>query len=208
MRGLFLLLIFVLCDTVEAQFLPHVTRTRRVCAISGLYDYEISRLSQPVSRLTFPGVQEMSAAGTGASVTAVGAGSPVRVRVFPLRDKALTNGHCSVSKVVVTVAENGRWSVDLMAEQNPLMVEEAQRAKFELFAQNRFHLTLRPLTAEAGLVPGAADNVAAPAVTLMRVKPFWLERGKSVQVRDEGVDERLVERFAAIKVIAVDLQYQ
>lgn len=208
MRGLFLLLILVLCDSAEAQFLPHVTRTRRVCAISSLYDYEISRLSQPVSRLTFPGVPELSTVGTGSSVAATGGGTPVRLRVFPLRDKALTNGHCSVSKVVVTVAENGRWSVDLMAEQNPLIVEETQRAKFALFAQNRFHLTLRPLTAEAGLVPGAADAVAAPAVTLIRVKPFWVERGKSVQVRDEGVDERLAERFAAIKVIAVDLAYQ
>ena len=201
-------MILVMCDSADAQWLPHVTRMRRVCTLSGDYDYEANRLSQPVSRLTFPGVLEVS---PGAVVAPAGGGDrrvAVRNRVFPLREKTLSNDHCSVSKVVVTLSENGRWTVDMLARQDPSFVDEAERAKFQLFEQNRFHLILRPMTAEAGLVPDGVDAVSAPAVAIIRVKPFWIERGKSAQIREEGSDDRVAERFESIKVIAVDLQYQ
>ena len=100
------------------------------------------------------------------------------------------------------------WTVDMLAEQNAMLVNEQVRPKFQLYDQNRFHVTIRPFLGDVVVTPETINSVDAASVTSIRVDPFWLERGQSKQIHEEGYDERLADRFDSIKVVAVDLQYE
>ncbi len=96
----------------EAQWFPHATRTRKVCCISGRYDYSSNKLTSPVTSVTFPGVLDTDSATSTSVRSEWSTRTKVRIKSFPLRERVLANDHRRTSKVVVTVAENGMWSVE------------------------------------------------------------------------------------------------
>lgn len=192
----------------QAQWFPHATRTKKVCCISGRYDYSSNKLTSPVTSVTFPGVIDTDSATSNSVRSEHGTRTKIRIKSFPLRARVLASDHCRASRVVMTVAENGMWTVDMLAEQNAMLVDEQVRPKFQLYDQNRFHVTLRPLLGDVIVTPDTLNRVDAASVTSIRVAPFWLERGQSKQVHEEGYDARLEDRFDSIKVVAIDLQYE
>ena len=192
--------------TVFAQCFPHATRTRPVCCLSGRYDYSINKLTNPVTALSFEGTLDTDSALLGSSSPIPG--RIVRVRSFPLREKELAKDHCRISKVVVTISESGDWTIDMLAEQNPALLPHEQQPRVQLYRQNRFHVMVRPLLGSKVTSPASLDDVVAPAVSVLKVDPFWLEKGETRRVHAEGFDSLLAGRFDSIRQVAVDLQYE
>jgi len=125
-----------------------------------------------------------------------------------LREKAIQIDHCRISKVVVTIAESGDWTVDMVAEQNPLLLPNEMRARIQLYDQNKFHITVRPLLGSQTVGPDSLDDVVAPSVSSLLVTPFWLEKGQTKHVHFPGYDPQLAAQFDSIRQVAVDFQYE
>ena len=189
-----------------AQWFPHATRTRRVCCLSGNYDYSWNKLNNPVTALSFEGVLDTDSAVAGRSSPL--SARPVRVRSFALREKELRIDHCRISRVVVTIADTGDWMIDMMAEQNPKLLPNELQPRIQLFDQNRFHVTVRPLLGGPVVSPDSLDDVVGPTVSSLSVPPFWLEKGQTKNIHHSDNDPRLANRFDSIRQVAVDLQYE
>jgi hypothetical protein len=197
----------VLCADTEAQLFPHATQAKKVCCLSGRYDYSYNKLTNPVSSVTFPGILDTQSVQGAGAVGDIGR-SRIRIKSYALRQRELANDHCRISKVVVTIDETGTWTVSLLAEQNPMLAVEQQRSRFQLADQNRFQITLRPLLGSTAVTPETLDNVDAATVNAIAVTSFWLEKGQQQRIHEEGHDPRLGDRFDSIRHVAVDLQYE
>ena len=223
------------CAECCAQ-LFHVSRANRACCLSGRYNYSSDRLSSPVTAFSFPGTAVTAAtgtAGTGSSTstihktttssthrTAAGTtttlttttgtvdGADLRTKTYPLRVKALKSEQCQISRVVVTLSSDGTWSVDFLAEQNPLLVAAAQRPRVLVDQQNEFYIAVRPLFNNGLVADDALDNVVVASATRIALPPFWLRRGQQRQLRVSGNDGMVRRHFDAIGYVAVDLQYR
>lgn len=210
MARIFVFLMAVLLTQLNsiafAQWFPHATRTRPVCCLSGRYDYSLNKLTNPVTSLSFEGVLDTASISTAG--TSPLASAPTRIRTFPLREKALTIDHCRISRVVVTIAENGEWSIDMVAEQNPQLLTNEKQPRIQLYQQNKFHITVRPLLGSQVVSSNSLDDVAAPTVSSLQVTPFWLEKGQTKNVHFSDYDPQLAARFDSIRQVAVDLQYE
>lgn len=95
----------------------------------------------------------------------------------------------------------------MLAEQNPAILNE-QQPRVQLFQQNQFYVTVRPLLGSTVTSPNSLDDVVAPNVTELKVAPFWLEKGQSKRIHVSEFDPLLTGRFDSIRQVAVDLQYQ
>jgi hypothetical protein len=186
-------------STVFAQWFPHATRTRPVCSLSGRYDYSYNKIMNPVTVISFEGVLDTDSALTS---------GPVRVRSFPLRKKEITIDHCRISDVVVTIAESGDWTVDMLAEQNPKLLSNEMQPRIQIYHQNKFHITVRPLLGSQVVSPDSLDDVVAPTVSSLKVSPFWLEKGQMQHIHHAEYDPQLAARFDSIRLVAVDFQYE
>ncbi|MCA9064193.1 MAG: hypothetical protein KDA96_14080, partial [Planctomycetaceae bacterium] len=96
--------------TCLAQVLPKTARVNRACCLPGRYDYDFREFSAPVTAVTFSGIDE--------TVRWTDPGGIARtkiVRSFALRERVLQIENCSVRNVAVTLDDQGRWSIDLLA---------------------------------------------------------------------------------------------
>lgn len=156
--------------------------------------------------ISFQGVLDTDSALPGRSSPL--ASGPVRVRSFPLRKKDITIDHCRISDVVVTIAESGDWTVDMVAEQNPQLLSNEMQPGIQIYHQNKFHITVRPLLGSQVVSPDSLNDVVAPTVSSLRVSPFWLEKGQTKHIHHVEYDPQLAARFDSIRHVAVDFQYE
>lgn len=202
----------------EAQIL-HFSRTKRVCCLPGVYEYTVFPQLQPVTAFSFEGTTVTSQqSGLTRTITTSHPDGSVstetwqdggrRVQTFPLKVVSLRKDHCQIRQVVVALASDGTWSVDMLAEQNPELVSIEERPQHLIHYQNEFHIHIRPLLGKRVVANDALDNVAVPSVARLTVKPFWVRQGTSRQIRYEGRDPRISQNFDAINHVAVDLSYR
>jgi len=157
-------------------------RARRRCALPG-YDYRSrSRRSRKIDVTTT--AQEIDNPATS---TAGGdnAKKPLRkIRVFQQGSSGLTDDHCSISKLTVSLEETGNWIVSFDAEQNPQLVTPvSDRPAFERFQRNWFYVELRGLGLARGAYDPNAAVLAAPQFFRIKLPVFRVEKGQTRSLR-------------------------
>lgn len=184
------------------------TRPAGLCALPQ-YDYQPRDLSNPVSETARGVLTNVTVQERHLNVIPVVAGPPVRLRVFQLNTPQVQSNHCSLSKVTLSVYEDGRWIVNMTARQDPSTVEVRQQPRFVRYTGNQLVVSLRG----QGFAP-ETDNVTTgvvgePELFKICLKPFWLERGEVQNIRLSGMlKPEEVRGFEAVDQVAVDLQYR
>ncbi|WP_166822069.1 hypothetical protein [Thalassoroseus pseudoceratinae] len=188
---------------LQAQLpIPHFGMAPRRCSVP-LYDYRQLRTSLPNAATTFTAVL-LEAPSEDAISDRSGTNlqnSPrlaqqvprgPEIRFFQLAQPRIVVNHCAISRVAVSLWEDGRCVVNLLAEQSPPYIpldilEPAMR-----FKRNRFVVTVRgygfyPLRNDAN--DGILSELGQPEIFRVQ-QSFWVERGEAIGHR---IDAQLGE---------------
>lgn len=223
-----------LASAADAGELPtHRMRPGTVCGIPN-YPYQVvnttpnltttsaSLIRVTAGRAVVPDViPDSPASGLGAVRTPV---------VFQLADTRLQLDHCFLSRVAVTVHDDGRYLVNFRADQNPQLqnlrsdlnlqsvrdiaspLKLGERVDTVLqttqLRRNQFVLHVRgyamaPVRQE---LPGL--GLGKPALFDIPITPFMVQRGEPYYGKFEGRSDALRRSFELIDRVEVDFTYR
>lgn len=159
----------------------------------------------------FPQTQILSleAALLEASAPVNGAVVRPRMRYFQLDREALRLGHCFLSKVAVTIHEDGRWTLNCRADQNPWFSTEARglpalRLSSPAVEQETIHLLRNEFQVTLSFVMAPLNEkreligTGRPVFVKACPAPFWVQRGQPKNHVTGGVHPDFVRFFDAI----------
>lgn len=136
-----------------------------------------------------------------------------RIKAFQFVENAtLQIDHCSTSRMLVQVAESGRWTVSLRADQSappdPLKVttSEPVRHYTEHLRRNEFHVAVRCYGGYGADQPGRM--LGKPQVLELPVRPFWVQKDQPYQLFQTGYDPRIADHFELLDRVEVDFAYR
>ena len=210
-----------LASAAEAGELPtHRMRPRPVCGIPN-YPYQVAN-PNPNPTVTSASLIRVTAGRAGVpdvipDSPAIGAArSPI---VFQLTDTRLQLDHCFLSRVAVTVYDDGRYLVNFRADQNPQLVRDiaaplklGERVDTVLqttqLRRNQFVLHVRgyamsPLRQN---LPGL--GLGKPALFDLPITPFTVQRGEPYYGKFEGRSDAIRRSFELIDRVEVDFTYR
>ncbi len=186
-------------------------RLRRRCGIPG-YPYPQDRISNPVSSGSLRAVRYPEnglLAVSRPSTDGMPSGNPaVVLKTFQLGDRSLTNDHCRISQVTVTVSSEGTWLMHLLAEQNPEILEPALRPPFENFRRNQFVVDVRPTGLMTADQTESLAAVGKPEFPEIPPQEFWISKGQQARIRREGTSESLRRYFDVLEQVEVHFSYR
>jgi hypothetical protein len=186
-----------------------------------------STLSNPASALSEAGVlMEMldrppvaPARAADGSTVLLPAGPELKIRYFQLVQPWIVIDHCALSRVAVTLENDGGYGIAFRADQNPRpgsglgvelpKLEPGERVRYtEYLKRNEFVVRIRgygayPLRDERpALAPGK------PVLLEFDITPFMVQRGEPYQYFSRGSDERVARYFRYVERIEVEFQYR
>ncbi len=205
---------------------PHrgVTRPSTSCSLPK-YDYQYRDFAQPVRSVSAIAIlvrEPLPTAGMSElereQLRRTGdAGSLRAVKAFQFVEQPrLQIDHCSISQVTVNLSENGDWTINLRADQNPIQLEPPpvdrdvttaeEIVKFtDHLKRNLFQVQLRCYGRTGGTT--AASAVGKPVVIPLAVKPFWVQRQQPRWYVDTGSDPQIRQYFDLIEHVEVEFTY-
>jgi hypothetical protein len=159
--------------------------------------------------------------------------SPVireRIKVFQLGQMLVPNNHCVLSRVVVTLHENGMWIVSMQAEQNPWMTGPRNEVSTPVhlrgavsaiqppipqlpqetngLKRNQFWVCVRCL----GVAPlpenPAVIATAKPVLFQLPIAPFWVQRGVPYNFFDQHYLPAVRQFFDQVDRVEVEFRYR
>jgi hypothetical protein len=201
-----------------------VTRPTVSCALPSR-DYQYRDFAQPVRSVSAVAIlvrEPLPLAGLTAREReqARRTGGPTMLRAvkaFQFVDRPrLQIDHCSISQITVNVYENGDWTLNLRADQNPLQpvppdtdrdVTTAEEiSKFtDHLKRNLFQIQLRCYARTGGITMDTA--VGKPVVIALDVAPFWVQRQQPRWYVDTGNDAWIARHFELIDRVEVEFTY-
>jgi hypothetical protein len=112
------------------------------------------------------------------------------IRYYQLRQPKVEIDHCSISRVVLQLHDDGGWVVSLRADQNPVTEEGVQPATTEQgrytahIKRNRFHVEFRCLGVYQDEPQEGDPN--RPLLFNVELKPFWVQKGRPYALFERG----------------------
>jgi hypothetical protein len=131
-----------------------------------------------------------------------------RPRIFQLDHSELRKDHCALGDVVVTAFPDGNYVIEMTVSQSPDTVSAVERAVFERFARNRFHVNVRFSAGVPHRQVGGVVAVARPSMAQVDITPFWVEKRESRRLRLTGYSTILKERLDMVDHVEIDLSYE
>lgn len=174
------------------------------------YNYQPVRGTNPVSavsNISIAGVQVTSLPLPANGVITNGT-KILRVKQFQMNDSALRSDHCTLSKISVTLVEDGTWMVNAVAEQNPNSVSSVDQPRFIEFKRNGFHVRVRGVGLSTATDPPEQAVLGKPEYFDWKMPCFWVERGQIVRQRWNGQDAEAQRFFELVDRVEVDLRYE
>lgn len=140
-------------------------------------------------------------------------------KIFTLAQPRLAIDQCSISRVSVTLRDDGEWTVSLLAEQNPrtpidpgafavlrddtrLAVKQTSHIK-----RNKFFVRVRCYSATPLELADGAE-AGRPLLIAIDPQPFWVQNGQPQDVVLTGKAPGLPATFAVIDRVEVELAYR
>ena len=200
----------------------HRTRPAVRCDIP-IRDYQYTKLSQPLRSLSNVPIlidalaSTPSRDGTSRSILGNSDRQQAKVKSFQfVKDPTLQIDHCSVSEMSVLLHENGRWTVSLRANQNPLNAGrpldvttlEPKQLFTDHLQRNKFHITVYCYV-QYGDGGGVGNRlVGKPLVIPLQLKPFWVQRQQPYSLFEAEYSPEIQRHFDSIDRVEIEFAYQ
>lgn len=130
------------------------------------------------------------------------------VKVFQLATSEIRVQHCRLSQFTMTVVEDGTWTVNCIAEQNPNLVASAERPPLFNFKRNKFFVDVRGVNMSQLSEPPAERVVGQPQLFKISPNAFWLGAGEKKVMRWTGDSSEAGRFFELVNRVDVDLRYE
>ncbi|MEQ9412117.1 MAG: hypothetical protein RIK87_30685 [Fuerstiella sp.] len=180
-------------------------RLRTRCAIPQ-WDYQPHRFSDPVSEGSLKAVGYlMDGSGDAATVD-----SPVvRLKTFQMAAAHLGRDHCRISQVTVTITSDGQWILQLIAQQHPGELVEAQlRPQFERYQRNLFRVDIRPVGLMTLDHTEATSPIGKPEFPCIPLQQFWVLKEQTQRIHRRGESADLARFFNVISQVEIHFSYR
>lgn len=86
--------------------------------------------------------------------------------------------HCTVSQIAVWIDDQGYWSVNLRAAQDPFVGLDRQATPNARFLRNRFHVTVHAYGGDVVKETPALALLGKPELFRLEPTPFWVDRSQ------------------------------
>lgn len=188
------------------------TPIKQSCRIPA-YAYQVNQPGNP-RRETTTTLLRTDIDGESVSASKIGssaAGSrQLQVRSFQLSASSLRADHCSLSRVVVSIVDDGAgtWHARFVARQNPADVPQRQRPAAERFKRNRFYVELRGISSSAATDSGDDSVLGPPVWFRIRIPPFWMEKGATRELYFTGQNTDVARFFSATSRVEAQLSIE
>ncbi|HWL09845.1 MAG TPA: hypothetical protein VNQ76_15675 [Planctomicrobium sp.] len=189
--------------TVFAGDLLRRTEARRYYSLPG-HEYRGPQPVNPVSgvsQLAIPLTYTYTDADTRSEKS-------VQAKVFQLDASELRNDHCQLTKVALTIQQNGKWMLNFTARQDPDLVPTHMRASFERFERNLFCVSVYG----AGLFPTIeridVSPTGKPQLFYLFLQPTVLEKRQISRLNYSGHSDEISRYFELIDRVEIDLRYR
>lgn len=160
------------------NIIPHKVKAKRRCSLGDRYRYQATNTT-PVSSITFT-VLNLTNAEVDTVSNPTNDELPVTItKIYQQSTQSMPLNHCAISNAAVMLQENGNWSINFRATQNPELVIENQKPIFQRFRRNKFFVTFRGLGSVSGARSPDSDNLGRPVLFEQKLEGFWVERGQT-----------------------------
>lgn len=199
----------IACLGANAELPRGKTKPRPVCAIPDYAYSSSSATAKPTTTaVTLVRIPANRLAGAG--------NSP---QTYQLAQARMVVDHCYLSRVALTLADDGGYTISFRADQNPvpsddpaspLRKDETPRTTLQTsqLLRNQFVLVVRGYANDSS--PAAVPNLATPRPALVEWKldPFTVERGKPYSGHVTGSSDAVKRNFAFIDRFEVEFTYR
>jgi hypothetical protein len=203
-------------------------RPRALCSIPG-YDYrDASRYSRIETSKSFTATLSPATTTTGKATDP--RISPA-LRTFTQTTTALTVDHCTMSRISVTLFDDGGYTVSFRAEQNASFTQKPQQGagghvvsnlgavprdkpdqllNTGHLRRNEFNVRLRFYGAPPATTTGKSDAIVpGPVLMTLDLNPFMVQRGEPVEYfHAAGGNPGVRILFNLVERVEVDLRYK
>jgi hypothetical protein len=143
-----------------------------------------------------------------------------RVAYFQLNQARIQLGHCSISRVAFTARSDGSWTLNLRADQNPIVIPGPPEPARDVggsssvvvattyIKRNEFLVRVRGYSAFRTPDPDLDSSPGHPLMFDLFVQPFMVQRGVPEFLTFRGVDPALGHDFALLDRVEVELRIQ
>lgn len=203
MRYLSILAYIVLIGaTAIAGDLLRRTEARRFYSLPG-HEYRGPQASNPVTGVSQLAIPLTYSRTIGHSDNE----EVVRIKVFQMDSSELRNNHCQLTKVALTIHQDGKWTMNFTATQNPDLLPSYLRPSFERFDRNLFCVSVY---GEALYKIGESTDspVGKPELFHIFLQPYVIEKRQSTRLVYSGESREISRYFDIIDRVEVDLRYR
>jgi hypothetical protein len=215
---------FGLTALVAAGEVP--TKLAKPCPLPGIPDKWAYRpdtdRSALVSAQGSPGVLLETALARSTDTTVGEPASRVKLRYFQMPVRGLFIDHCSITRVVLTIRDDGQYLVSFRADQHvklsgaigdpviPLEVEFRPLRSKEVnqLKRNEFTVRFRLLGGSGPRDTLAPVGVGRPVLVKLAMDPFWVQRGEPYDFFAKGSSVDVKDYFSLVDLIEVDFSYR
>ena len=118
-------------------------------------------------------------------------------------------GPLSYFQVTVTITSEGRWTVQMIAQQHPGELVEAQlRPQFELYRRNLFRVDLRPVGLMTVEHTEATASIGKPEFLCIPTQQFWIQKDQTQRIQQHGRSTELARNFNVIRQVEIHFSYR
>ena len=105
--------------------------------------------------------------------------SPAKIiRYWQSAQGELRVDHCAISQIAVWIDDQGFWSINLRAIQDPFIGRDRQATPNARFLRNRFHVTIHAYGAYVIEETPALALLGKPELFRLEPSPFWVDRSQ------------------------------
>ncbi|QDV52203.1 hypothetical protein [Gimesia fumaroli] len=158
------------------NLIPHKVKAKKRCSLGSSYRYQATNAT-PVSSITYA-VLNLTDAEVDLSSNSLTT-EPVITKIYQQSASSMNLNHCAISNTAVMLQENGSWSINLRATQDPKLVPNTQRPIFQRFRRNKFYVTFRGLGSVSGTTSPESDDLGRPVLFEQKLEGFWVEQGQT-----------------------------
>lgn len=203
---------------------PHfyVTRPCPSCSIPGR-QYQYKKFSPTVASLSSAAIAQIDLVPPkrlvpGSNWEIAGQTRVARnTKIFQfVKNPALRIQHCQISQIAVSIAQDGGWTINLLAEQNippaPLQVPQDVVSSqpivpfTEHLLRNEFYVTFRFFGHFDAVDP--TEMLGKQVVTELEIPAFWVQKGVPYQLLRHGFNPQLGDHFTSIDRVEVNFRYR
>tara|TARA_R110002111_G_scaffold240269_1_gene301954 strand:- start:10764 stop:11402 length:639 start_codon:yes stop_codon:yes gene_type:complete len=158
------------------NLIPHKVKAKKRCSLGSSYRYQATNTT-PLSSVTFTvlNLTDAEVDSTSSSTNSV----PVITKIYQQSTSDMQLNHCSISNTAVLLQQDGSWSINLKATQNPYSVPNNLRPIFLRFQRNKFFVTFRGLGSASGATSPESDDLGRPVLFEQKLEGFWVEQGQT-----------------------------